>query len=48
MSEHEHAWPSDRNEHLWGPWLPKDRNTHFRTCVHPCCRAVEERQAPKA
>lgn len=40
-----HAWPSNPGDHLWGPWMPKDRTTIWRRCVHPSCPAIEERKA---
>lgn len=47
----DHAWPTDPTEHVWSPWYIKDglpKPTQYRTCVHPRCNAVEEREAPRA
>lgn len=45
-----HAWPP-LGEHLWGKWQNKTglpKATQYRTCVHPLCNEVQEREAPKA
>ena len=41
---HDHEWPSDPTEHVWGQWLTKDRTTKYRVCVHPVCIAHEEKE----
>lgn len=43
----EHDWPTDPDEHVWGPWLTQTRSTQYRVCVHPACKAFEEREAPR-
>jgi hypothetical protein len=44
-----HEWPKD-GEHLWGPWMSKryapPKSLQYRTCVHPECKAFEERVVP--
>lgn len=45
-----HQWPSDPEEHVWGPWMAKTglpKPTQYRTCVHPLCKAVEVREVPR-
>lgn len=46
----DHLWPLP-GEHLWTNWqtatgLPKA--TQYRSCIHPDCKAVEYREAPRA
>ena len=51
VSYFEHAWPTDPDQHVWGPWLNKTglpKPTQYRQCVHPACHATEQREAPKA
>lgn len=43
-----HDWPTNPDEHLWGPWMTRSRSTFYRICVHPHCRAFEEQEAPNA
>lgn len=41
-----HEWPTDPNEHLWTEWQAKTglpKATQWRACIHPKCKAVEER-----
>lgn len=47
LSTHEHNWPQDGG-HKWGTWMPKDRATKYRTCVHPNCDATEEKDVRNA
>lgn len=47
----QHNWPSAPSEHVWGPWMTKrglPKAVQYRTCVHPLCNAVQEREAPKS
>ena len=50
----DHTWPTDPNEHVWGPWMAKTARkgaappTQYRMCVHPNCHASETREAPRA
>lgn len=47
----DHKWPTVPGEHVWGPWLHKTglpKPTQYRTCVHPKCKAVETREAPRS
>ena len=49
QDEIDHQWPTDPQQHLWGPWhsekgLP--RPTQYRICVHPLCHEVEHQVAP--
>jgi hypothetical protein len=41
----EHTWPVNQEEHVFGPWMPKNRSTLYRTCVHPQCVETEEKPA---
>jgi hypothetical protein len=49
-----HEWPKNQRDHVWGPWLSQRKAsitspaTQYRTCVHPQCRAVDERQVAQA
>jgi hypothetical protein len=49
-----HDWPTDPDQHLWGPWqantgiAPGRKPTQWRGCCHPDCKAVEYREAPRA
>jgi hypothetical protein len=41
-------WPP-QGEHLWGAWMNKTglpKPVQYRTCVHPACKAVDERKHP--
>lgn len=38
----EHDWPTDQEEHVFGPWFTKDSRTKYRRCIKPECPAVEE------
>lgn len=43
-------WPKP-GEHLWSRWQAKTglpKPTQYRTCLHPNCKAVEEREWPKS
>lgn len=40
----EHHWPIG-SAHVWGKWMPKNRTTIWRACVHPECSAIEEKDA---
>lgn len=48
-----HNWPTD-DGHVWGPWHVEQARegtkvaVQYRTCVHPACRTVERREAPRA
>lgn len=47
----DHNWPTDPDEHVWGPWLIKSgmpNAVRYRMCVHPLCTAVETKEVPKA
>lgn len=44
----EHDWPTDPSVHLWGKWMPKNRTTIYRTCVHPECTEREEKDVSGA
>ena len=47
----DHEWPTEPQAHVWGRWLSKTglpKPTQYRQCVHPDCKAVETREAPRA
>lgn len=48
----DHAWPTDPDEHVWGPWMSHTstptKRTQYRKCVHPTCNAHQHREAPKS
>lgn len=38
-----HNWPKSE-EHLFGPWMSKDKIHVYRTCIHPDCKHTEEKE----
>lgn len=47
----EHNWP-EPGEHLWGPWMHHSKKgrtfIQYHVCVHPECKATEQREVPNA